>query len=132
MNLFFIFNNILNIKISLLYIIYIYLLLINNWEKNILFIFFWSLLHDIVVGFFLGRSFLVYSLSTYIIYYLKDNFVFLSFFRMFFFVVFFSFLIRIISLFIDNIILDINIVNNFILINSFFDGFLWFFLVSYF
>ncbi len=132
MNLFFIFNNILNIKISLLYIIYIYLLLINNWEKNILFIFFWSLLHDIVLGFYLGRSFLVYSLSTYIIYYLKDNFVFLSFFRMFFFVVFFSFLIRIISLFIDNIILDINIVNNFILINSFFDGFLWFFLVSYF
>ncbi len=132
MNLLFIFNNILNIKISLLYIMYMYILLINNWEENVLFIFLWSFIYDVLLGFFLGRSFLVYFLSTYIIFFLKDNFAFLSFFRMFFFIVFFSFLIRIISFLIDNVLLDVNINNNFILINSFFDGFLWFFLVSYF
>ncbi len=130
MNLFFVFINMLNIKSSLLYVLYMYILLVNNWEKNVLFIFFWSFFCDIFLGFLLGRSFLIYYLSTYIMHILKKNFFILCFWRMFFFVVFFSFLIRMISFYIDNIILGFDNVNNFILLNSFFDGFLWFFFIN--
>ncbi len=130
MNLFFIIlNDILNIKFSLLYLVYIYIIVINGWEKNILFIFLWSFFYDIFFNFFLGRSFLVYFLSTYIIFYLKKKIVFSFFLKDFFFIIFFSFLIRMISFWIDNVVLNNN-VNNVIWISSIFDGFLWFFIVN--
>ncbi len=121
----------LNIKISVLNIIYMYILILNFWNKNFLiFVFFWGILCDIFLNFYLGRTILIYFLSTYIMFYLQKKITNLFIWRMFFFVIFFSFLVRIISFLIDVIILNINF-NDFILINSLFDGFLWLIITNF-